>query len=155
MTRETAFERPRGVCEVELRQGYAQVHVSRLCEPLMDERLRVLHSVAQAGISLDFLKLTPSGISFLVPEEKAESISSALEPTGVRFSVRGRRSIVLVQAVNMRDEEGLIANIVRIAIASGAQMDHIGDMHDRVLIVVDAADAPGLVERLQAEVRTA
>jgi aspartokinase len=155
VTHETAFERPRGVCEVELRGGYAQVHVSRLCEPLMDERLRVMHAIAKADISLDFLKLTPSGISFLVPEEKASVVSEALEPTGVKFSVRGKRSIVLVQAVNMRDEEGLIANIVRIAIASGAQMDHIGDMHDRVLIVVDAKDAEGLAARLNAEVKTA
>jgi len=44
----------------------------------------------------------------------------------------------LVHAVNMRDEEGLIAEIVQSAIASEAQIDHIGDGHDRLLLVASA-----------------
>ncbi|HLK14112.1 MAG TPA: hypothetical protein VKT78_04850, partial [Fimbriimonadaceae bacterium] len=57
---------------------------------------------------------------------------------------------VLVHAVNMRDEEGLIARVVQEVIASGARMDHISDMHDRMLVVVHTEDAGPVKKRLEA-----
>ena len=141
MTEGTSFEKPRGVSRVEVRHGFAQVHVSGIVGDLMTERLAVLAAVADAGISLDFLKLTQSGLSFLVPQDKSSVVETALQPLELHFTVRDARSIVLVHAVNMRDEEGLIASIVRDTIASGARVDHIGDMHDRMLMVVGADDA--------------
>lgn len=42
----------------------------------------------------------------------------------------------MVHAVNIRDEEGLIAKIIKAAISTSAHVDHIGDMHDRLLMVV-------------------
>jgi len=57
---------------------------------------------------------------------------------------------VLVHAVSIRDEEGLIAGIVHTAIALGIRIDHVGDMHDRMLMVVQKEDA----ERLAAHVRS-
>lgn len=112
----------------------------------MAERLRIMDLVSKAGISIDFLKLTPSGMSFLVAEESADLLETVLLQCGDHFSVRRDRSIVLVYAVSIRDEEGLIAAIVRTAITNGIRVDHIGDMHDRMLMVVRNVDA----ERLAA-----
>lgn len=141
LTPETGFEKQRGVSRIETRTGFAQVHVSRLEQPIMAERIRVLEAVAAVGVSIDFLKLTPSGLSFIVPEDRYEVVDEALHLTGVEFSNQKGRSIVLVHAVNMRDEEGLIALAVQAAIRSGAKVDHVGDMHDRMLMVVSAEDA--------------
>src|SRR5471030_2739462 len=121
---ETEFEKRRGVSRVEVRPGFAQVHVSRIAENVMAERLKVLAAVAAEGISIDFLKLTPSGMSFLVPEQDANVIDGALQTLGHHFSVRHDRSIVLVYAVSIRDEEGLIASIVHTAIKHGIRIDH-------------------------------
>ncbi len=150
MNQETAFERPRGVSHIEVREGFAQVHVSKLDEPSTD-RLRVLQLVAQAGVSIDFVKLTPTGFSFVIAQNHSESVAAALRPHLAKddedqphFRIRDDRSIVLVHAVNIRDEEGLIAKIVRSAIATSAHVDHIGDMHDRLLMVVQADDAERL-----------
>jgi aspartate kinase len=115
----------------------------------MAERLRVLAAVAAQGISIDFLKLTPSGLSFLVPEQDANVVEGALQPLSHHFSVRHDRSIVLVHAVSIRDEEGLIARIVHTAIANGIRIDHIGDMHDRMLLVVQKEDATRLASSIQ------
>lgn len=115
----------------------------------MQERLKVLSAVAAHGISIDFLKLTPSGMSFLVPEQDANVVDRALEPCGLHFSVRHDRSIVLVYAVSIRDEEGLIAGILHTAITNGIRIDHVGDMHDRMLMVVQKEDA----DRLAAHIR--
>ena len=152
MNQETAFERPRGVSAIETRDGYAQVHVSNL-QDLVNDRVRMLDLVANANISIDFVKLTPSGLSFIIPESKEGAVESVLstvlkrDQEGVaHFSIRSGRSIVMVHAVNIRDEEGLIAKIIKAAISTSAHVDHIGDMHDRLLMVVRSED----VARLKA-----
>lgn len=150
-TNETAFEKKRGISRVEIRTGFAQAHVSQLADPVVETRLGVLGAIAEAGVTLDFLKLTQSGLSFLVREDQANDVSKALEGLGVHFSCRPNRHVMMVHAVNMRDEEGLIAHIVHEAIASGAKVDHISDMHDRLLMVVDAADS----ERVQRQIEKA
>ncbi|MFI5386194.1 MAG: hypothetical protein ACHQ50_08750 [Fimbriimonadales bacterium] len=146
---ETAFEKRRGISHVEVRPGYAQVHVSRLPSPVMETRLKVLGAIGDAGINIDFLKLTQTGLSFVVPEEIADSVSKALAALDVHSSIRENRHILLVHAVNMRDEEGLIARILLEAIASGVRLDHVSDMHDRMLMVVKAEDSPKLKERIE------
>jgi len=150
MSTETDFEKRRGVSRVEVRDGFAQVHASRIREPLMEGRLAVLQCVADARVSIDFLKLTPSGLSFLIPDAQCEAVENALGGCDIHTTVRPGRSIVLVHAVNMRDEEGLIARVVQEVIASGARMDHISDMHDRMLVVVHSEDAAPLRQRLEA-----
>lgn len=154
---ETAFERPRGVSSVEVRDGYSQVHISHLLN-LDEDRLRVLEAVAAAGVSLDFVKMTPSGLSFIVREEDDDRVEETLrnvvgmqEGSGddqPHFSVREKRSIVLVHAVNIRDEEGLISRVVQAAITANAHIDHIGDMHDKVLLIVRAEDASRLAQTM-------
>jgi aspartokinase len=134
---ETVFEKERGVSRIEVRHGYAQVHVSELPAPVPASRLEVLRAIAEAQVSMDFLKLTPSGMSFLVPEDRAEAAERALQSIEGECAIRRGRSIVLVHAVNIRDEEGLIARTIQRAIGSGAQIDHIGDMHDRMLLVLE------------------
>lgn len=116
----------------------------------MEGRLAVLQRVADARVSIDFLKLTPSGLSFLIPESHCDAVASALKDCDVHTTVRPGRSIVLVHAVNIRDEEGLIARVVQEVIASGARMDHISDMHDRMLVVVHTEDADPLRRRLES-----
>jgi aspartokinase len=139
--RETEFEKQRGVSRIEVRTGFAQVHISQISGPIMAGRLRALKVVGDEQISIDFLKLTPSGLSFLVSEDRADAIRSVLETSGFHFSVSSGRSIVLVHAVNMRDEEGLISRIVQTVIGTSVSVDHIGDMHDRLLLVVKDEDA--------------
>lgn len=144
--RETEFEKRRGVSRIEMRSGFAQVHVTDMPEPIVQGRLKALRAIADTNTSIDFLKLSPSGLSFLVAEDRAELVKNALNGNGFANSVISGRSIVLVHAVNMRHEEGMIASIVEKVIASGANVDHIGDMHDRLLMVAKDADA----ERLAA-----
>jgi aspartokinase len=147
---ETVFEKQRGVSRIEVRTGFAQAHIEALAEPVSKHRLAVLEEIARAGISLDFLKLTQNGLSFLVREELSGILEAALRDRQVQFSVKPGHRIVLVHAVNMRDEEGLIARIVHESIASGVKVEHIGDMHDRMLMVVDGPDADRLEAHLSA-----
>lgn len=145
---ETAFEKQRGVSRVEAREGFCQVHIDALGEPLSERRLEVLRAIAGTGVGIDFLKMTPSGISFLVPEDRSAAVETTLTELQVPHTVRGERSIVMIHAVNIRDEEGLIAEIVSSVIANGGQIDHIGDGHDRLLLVLHREQA----QRISAEI---
>jgi len=146
----TEFERRRGATTVEIRDGFAQVHVQELTEPIHESRLFVLERIAQVGISIDFLKLTTDGLSFLIPEARAELAQRCLSEGGHRFELHHDRSIVLANAVNMRDEEGLIARIVSVAIATGVPIDHLADMHDRLLIVVEQSGARQVAHAIES-----
>lgn len=143
------FEKRPGVNRVEVRHGHAQAHVFSLAAPIMDERLRVLKAVADAGTSIDFLKLTEDGLSFIMSEGDRSSVQATLSACGVKHSILESVSVVLVHAVNMRDEEGLIAGIIQQAITSGAKVSHIGDMHDRLLLVVESEDADKMADQFR------
>jgi hypothetical protein len=149
LARETEFEKQRGIGRVEIRSGLAQAHVLGLGSQLAQGRLAVLEAVAQAGFSIDFLKLTPTGLSFLFDEAQAEPIGRVFAAMGIEFALNSGRHVVIVYAVNMRDEEGLIADIMKCAISSGALVEHVTDMHDRMLMVVDSSQSSMLVEALE------
>lgn len=147
---ETAFEKRRGISRVETRPGYAQIYVDPLAEPLAASRLALLREVADEGVSIDFLKLTQSGLSFVVDQESAARVAQRIAKAGFAFEALEDRHIVLVHAENMRDEAGLIADVMKHAIGSGARIEHVTDMHNRMLMVVPADQSAILVQALQA-----
>lgn len=143
---ELDFEKQRGISSVEIRTGFAQVHISDLPEPVRTSRLDALRKVASAGVSIDFLKLTPYGVSFLVAEGEVPKLETAM--SGNTVTISPGMGVVMVHAVNMRDEDGLVASIVSHAIGSGARIEHLGDMHDRLLIVSDLAGSERIKDAL-------
>ena len=152
---ETVFDLRRGISKVEVRDGYAQAHIFDLSDPIVTSRIAVLDAIAKAKISIDFLKLTQDGLSFLVREEHSNLLAQTLNAIGVQHSVKPGQHILLVHAVNMRDEEGLIARVVNEAIASRVKVEHIGDMHDRMLMVVDATQSSPLKAHLESALSSA
>lgn len=145
----TEFEKRRGISAVEIRDGYAQFQAEELPAPLMAERLRLLGVVQKAGISIDFLKFTQRGLSFLVATENSAKTAEALNAANIDFQHQEQRSIVMVHAVSIRDEDGLIAKIVQTAIENNSPVDHLGDMHDRLLMVTSTEEAPRLADAIR------
>lgn len=114
----------------------------------MDSRLKVLRALADAKISIDFLKFTASGMAFVANEGLHDAVEACLGSIGVKFSLYSDRCILLIHAANMRDEEGLVARLVSEVIASGSAVDQLGDMHDRLLLVIEKKDAESLRKRI-------
>lgn len=154
MLNETAFERRRGVGTPEIRVGFAQVLVK---DSPSIERVTVLRGLADAQVRMDFFKLTDNGFQFLVSEPDLPEVRRALSERSVEFEVQPGRQVVHIPAVNIRDEDGLIADLVAVAIQSGASISHLGDRHDRLLIVTDNLGAEliraAIDQRNQAESR--
>lgn len=152
---ETEFEKPRGINKVEIRNGFVTVHVSGLVTnpalpmAVAEARLRVLKTIGQAGISIDFLKLTENGLSFVAPESLRDVLTQTLDSSTCDYGMKSGRCIVLAHAANMRDEEGLIARVVSEVIGTGVEIDHLGDMHDRVLLVMDENDGRKVASKIE------
>lgn len=149
---ETEFEKPRGINKVELRPGLTRAYITDLPQPVMESRLDVLERVRKAGVSIDFVKFANEAISFVTIEGDHDRLVQALQGTNATVEVEPGCCIVSVYAVNMQDEEGLVSRIVSRVIATGEDVDHIGDMHDRLLFVTDLATGERLAAILQDEV---
>ncbi len=138
---ETAFEKARGVNRVEIRTGFASARIGGLHGEVLKERLAILQPVFESGISFDFLKFSADGMSFVVPESLREKLEGVLHSSGAEFEVKGGRAVLIIHAVNMRDEAGLVAKIVSQVIDSGANIEHLGEMHDRLLMLMGKGGA--------------
>jgi len=64
---------------------------------------------------------------------------ATLDKVGVDYELSTGRSVILVHAVGMREEPGMLARILQAATASGVNADHIGDMHDKMFIVASTS----------------
>lgn len=149
---ETEFEKKRGINAVEIRKGLTRAYVSDLPHPVFESRLAVLKALREAGVSIDFLKFGHDAMSFVADESCQAQLESALKKVQGTIEVEGNCCIVSVHAVNMQDEEGLVARIVSEVIASGEDVDHVGDMHDRLLLVTDSQTGERLAVSLQKRI---
>ncbi|HEY3779696.1 MAG TPA: hypothetical protein VGL56_01335 [Fimbriimonadaceae bacterium] len=133
---QTQFEAPRGVSEIEVRHGFAQVHFVLGSRELTIKRLEVLKVIAEAGVSHKYLQLTQNGLALIIAEAQVAEMEELLNKAGITFELNKGRSMILVKSIGLWEEPGTIASIVEAAIASGVQVDHVGDMHDRMYMVV-------------------
>lgn len=144
----TSFEPLRGVTDVRVRTGLCHLRLEGLGrEDLMTRRLHALQCLRDAGVKIDFLKLTADGFACVVVEEDAAKAIEALAQGGGRVAESHGRALLSVHCVNIRDQVGIVAKIVEAATAAGARIEQVGDSHDRILLVVEqeagnkAADA--------------
>ncbi|MER3412644.1 MAG: hypothetical protein C4341_00065 [Armatimonadota bacterium] len=155
----TSIETARGISSVEVSNGHALVVVSGMHEDDSAQRmLDALRELKDADCSIDFLKISNSGFSFIVPESGADAAIRALRSAGFAADALGGRSIITVRAPNIRDESGLVARIAQLVVRSGATIEQLGDMHSSVQVVVETSrveeaagalrDCIGLVEIL-------
>lgn len=145
------FDLPRGLGEPILRDAYAQVLVSfSTHDAARSGRLEALRLIQADGLSIDFLKFTPNGLSFVISADQARQAAASLGGLSAEVKLSEGRSILLIPAVNMRDDEGLLAHVLSEAIQTNAEILHIGDMHDRVLIVTDTEGAKEIKDKVDA-----
>ena len=146
---ETEFEKARGVNRLEIRTGFCSVHIHCTERASMAARLDALRSVFEAGVSIDFLKLTTDGLSFVMPDDSHHLVEAALGQVGVKVESRSGMAVLMAYAVSMRDEAGMVASIVSQVIASGASVVHMGDMHDRLLLLMTESEATNALASLK------
>jgi aspartokinase len=151
MPADNQFEAPRGVTEVSVSPGFAQVkiHVGR--QDVVAARIEALRVLAEAGISHKYLQLTPEGLALIIRDDQVFKTKEALAAAKVNFELNEKRSLVLVSAPGIWEEKGVIASIMEAAIRSGVEVDHVGDMHDRMYMVIAGDVAVEAADRFRAQ----
>jgi aspartokinase len=149
-----SFERERGVSAIVVSPEVAYLFV-RVPDPdqVPQQRLQVLNTLQQTGISIFLIKLQRQGISFGVQASDMERARAALEQAGFLVTVKPRRVMVSVFAPNMRELHGVLARIAEILYESGAAIEQISDAHNRVTCLIEASRAPQVVARLRRAFR--
>jgi aspartokinase len=146
----TSFERRRGVTSVHVRDGVTHFQVVDLPrQSLMPARLEALAVLRDAGVGIDFLKLTPDGFTFAVQDEEAARAAAALSSAGCEAIQSEGRTVISVQCVNVRDEAGVVARIAEAVTATGTRLEQVGDCHDCILLVVEREAAQRAVEGMR------
>jgi hypothetical protein len=130
------FEAPRGVTEVEVTHGFAQVQIWLGRPDLVLARIETLRLIGDAGVSHKYLQLAPDGLALIVRDAQVAQLSQVLKTAGIKFDLNEKRSMILVKAPGIWEEKGMIASIMEAAISAGVEVDHVGDMHDRMYMVV-------------------
>jgi aspartokinase len=149
VAQQTHFEVRRGVTRIEVQHGFAQAHVLLGAGDLPAKRITVLGALAAAGVSHKYLKLTQDGLAFIFTADGEQEVGRVLGGIGVPFEINNGRSLVLVHAVGMREEPGMIASILEAAIGNGVAIDHVGDMHDKMFIVLASESAESTAEKFR------
>lgn len=127
---------------MEISRGHALIVVSGIPEEDWGRRmLEALGALKNADYSIDFLKVSSSGFSFVVPEAQAAAVREVLCAAGFDAAVKSDRAILIVKAPNIRDESGLVARIAQLIVRSGAAIEQVGDMHSSVQVVLESAKA--------------
>jgi aspartokinase len=150
MHSQTPRDTPRGVQSVELEEGYALVEVRGLAPwEISAKRREALQAIESAGISLDLFKITMDGFSFVVAEPLTDKTQEVLRQAGFQPTVLRDQAILLINTPNVRDADGLLARICSEVISADAEIQHLGDMHTGVMIVLKREEAERARERLE------
>lgn len=146
-----SFERERGVSAITVSPEVAYL-VVRVPQPerITEQRQHVLNLLRDAEIPIFLIKLQRHGISFGVDSEHAEPAQRTLEAQGFRVAVKPRRVMVSVYAQNMRELHGVVAKIAEVLYEAGVAIEQLSDAHDRITCLIQAEQAPLVVERLRA-----
>ncbi|GBC92542.1 hypothetical protein HRbin15_01012 [bacterium HR15] len=149
-----SFERERGVSAIVVSPEVAYLFV-RVPHPVEVplQRLAILGTLQEAGISIFLIKLQRLGLSFGVQATDMERTRAVLERAGFQVTVKPHRVMVSVFAQNMRELHGVLARIAEIMYESGTAIEQISDAHDRVTCLIEASKAPQVVARLRRAFR--
>ncbi len=92
------FEAPRGVTEVEVSHGFAQVQIWLGRPDLVLARIEALRVIAEAGISHKYLQLIPDGLALIIRDAQVAPLLEVLKAAELKFDLNEGRSMILVKA---------------------------------------------------------
>lgn len=141
---ELHFDNPvTGVTHVA---GLAQVNVAL---PAGSGAMRpMFRTLADAGISVDLINLSPNGATFCIEERKAERAGALLRELGLDAAVRTGCAKVSVVGSAMRGRPGVMATVVDGLAGAGVEILQTADSHVTISCLVEAAQMRTAVQAL-------
>ncbi|GAB6180715.1 aspartate kinase [Desulfotomaculum defluvii] len=99
--------------------------------------LRIFRSLALAGISIDFINVSPEIIMFTVKDEVAQKALAVLENLGIQPLVKPNCAKVSTVGAGMTGVPGVMASIVQGLTEEGVEILQSSDSHTTIWVLVD------------------
>lgn len=109
---------------------------------------RIFRALADAGISVDLINVSPGLKSFIVKEELADKASRVLGTLGLEPQVRRGCAKVSVVGSGMRGLPGVMANVVEALQEAGVRILQTSDSHVTISCLVASEDLTKAVRAL-------
>lgn len=116
-----------------------------------DLALLVFQSLAQAGISLDMIYVSPQRIAFIMEQRWAENARALLADFPVEVHVQPNVAKVSAVGAGMRGVPGVMAQVVAALQRAGVSILQTTDSHANISCLVNEADVEVAVQALHCQ----
>jgi aspartate kinase len=110
--------------------------------------LKVFHRLANAGISVDMIQVSPHRIAFIVQDSLYERTIGVLEPMGLELGGDKGFAKVSVVGAGMRGVPGVMARVVQSLYKAGIAIFQSTDSHTNISCLVRGSDMPKALQAL-------
>lgn len=111
----------------------------------------VFKVMADAGISIDFINISPTGVVYTVPEVQGKRAVSILEKKGFQPTVIEDCTKVSVVGAGMTGVPGVASRIVQALTNQGVQILQSADSHTTIWVLIPSKDVYKAVNALHQE----
>lgn len=130
--------------------GVAQVLISPPLTEQAGADVRIFRPLAEAGISVDLVTVSPERKSFVVSEADAPRAKQLLEQRGFQVRLRSGCAKVSVVGTGMRGLPGVMAGVVEALDEAGVEILQTADSHMTISCLVRGEDVERAVRALHA-----
>ena len=129
-------------------------HVAGLAQVSIDARegdlslLPVFRTLAEAGISVDLINVSPAAATFCIEERKADRAKVLLSDTGISPTIRLGCAKVSVVGSGMRGRPGVMATVIAGLSQAGVAILQTTDSHVTISCLVESAQLRTAVQAL-------
>ena len=113
--------------------------------------LEVFQRMAQAGISVDMIQVSPLQIGFIIKEELAEKATAKLADLGLELAIEKGFAKVAIVGSGMRGVPGVMARMVKGMQGAGISIYHSTDSHINIACLVKRDDMCQALQALHEE----
>ncbi len=131
--------------------GMAQIRLDSPPNPEHLDELGIFSTLADAGISVDLINVSPERKSFIVKEDLADRARAILADHGYQVTLRRGCAKVSVVGAGMRGVPGVMANVVRGLAKVGVKILQTSDSHLTISCLLDQADMEKAVRALHEQ----
>ncbi|GIO26206.1 aspartate kinase [Ornithinibacillus bavariensis] len=111
----------------------------------------VFKAMADAGISIDFINISPTGVIYTVPNQQAKRAITILKSKGFNPSILDDCTKVSVVGAGMTGVPGVASRIVHALTSKGVQILQSADSHTTIWVLIPSKDLFTAVNALHEE----
>lgn len=126
----------------------AQIRFRPGAVPAASSDIKVFRAVADAGVSVDLINVSPDRKSFIVSEPVADKTSRIIEALGLEVEIHRGCAKVSIVGLRMRGVPGIMATMVEALNEAGVEIIQTSDSHVTISCLIEMPDMEKAIRAL-------